>query len=165
MYSGRRPALLPAGRNTDLPWLGIDSLQFTLDGPEPLTASEVTIQGLRGINYGPATITGSGTTYTITFARPIEKADRVTITIAGPGIATYTRRLDVLPGDFHDKGVVTSGDATAIRDEWKRKHGAQPTIFGDVLGLGAVNKSDYKAAYRLIGSKLPKLGGKTSKKG
>ena len=101
-------ALLPAGRNTDLPWLGIDSLQFTLDGPEPLTASEVTIQGLRGIDYGPATITGSGTTYTITFARPIKKADRVTITIAGPGIATYTRRLDVLPGDFHDKGVVTS---------------------------------------------------------
>ena len=30
--------LLPAGRNTDLPWLGIDELQITLDQPEALTA-------------------------------------------------------------------------------------------------------------------------------
>ena len=101
--------------------------------------------------------------YDIMFAKPIEKADRVTITIAGPGIVSYTRRLDVLPGDFDDNGVVNNKDITAIRNEAKGTHGAQPTIFGEILGDGTVNASDYKAASKRNGTKLPKLpktGGK-----
>ena len=71
--------------------------------------------------------------YTITFAHPIEKADRVTITIARQaGIGTFTRRLDVLPGDLFDTGVVTSKDITAIRNEATGRRGAMPTVFGDI---------------------------------
>ena len=36
--------------------------------------------------------------YTITLARPITTADRVTITIGGHLIVTYARRIDILPG-------------------------------------------------------------------
>jgi hypothetical protein len=149
--------LLPAGRSTDLPWLGIDSLAITLDEPETLSAADVTIMGMRGMNYGPASITGSGTTYTITFARPIEKADRVMISIAGAGINSFTRRLDVLPGDFYDSGVVNGKDITAIHNEWKRAQGAQPTIFGEVLGDGTVTAADYKAARKFNRVRLPKM--------
>jgi hypothetical protein len=149
--------LLPAGRNTDLPWLGIDALSVTLNEPETLSAGEVSIVGITGINYGPVTISGSGTNYTITFAHAIEKADRVTITIAGAGITTYTRRLDVLPGDFYDTGVVNNKDLTAIHNESKHKNGAQPTIFGDILGNGTVNGADYNAARKFKGKRLPNL--------
>ena len=37
-----------------------------------------------GINYGPVTVSGSGTTYTIDLAQPVNVADRVTITIVNP---------------------------------------------------------------------------------
>ncbi len=147
--------LLPVGRNTDLPWLGIDALSVMLDEPETLTASEVSIVGITGINYGPVTVSGSGTSYRITFARPVEKTDRVTISIGGAGVTSFTRRLDILPGDFFDSGVVTSKDASAIKNESTRKHGAMPTIFGDVLGNGTVNSSDYKAARKFQGARLP----------
>jgi hypothetical protein len=163
--------LLPAGRHTDLPWLGIDVVEFTLNEPATLTAAEVSVTSVRGINYGPVTvggpvtILGSGMTnvYFIKFARPIEKADRVTITIAGAGLSSFSGRLDVLPGDFDDNGVVNDKDVTAIRNEWKGKKGAQPTIFGEIVGDGTVNGSDYNAARSRVGTKLPKLGGKTPK--
>ncbi len=105
---------------------------------------------------------------TITFAHPIEKADRVTITIAGAGIGTFTRRLDILPGDFFDTGVVTNKDITAIHNEATGKNGAQPTIFGEILGDGTVTTADYRAARKFLGARLPKLGktgGKTPKVG
>ena len=156
--------LLPAGRKTDLPWLGINLLGISLNQPEPLTAADVTISSQRGTQYGPVTVTAISTAevgvpffYAISFARPIEKADRITITIAGPGIVSYTRRLDVLPGDFNDNGVVNNKDITAIRNEWKGKHGAQPTIFGEILGDGTVSADDYNAARKRNGSKLPRL--------
>ena len=158
--------LLPAGRHTDLPWAGINELFIEFNQPEILTAADVTIVSQRGIAYGPVTVSNSGTLAiedTIVFARPIEKADRVTIMIAGAGIVTYTRRLDVLPGDFNDNGVVNNQDITAIRNEWKRKNGAQPTIFGEILGDGTVNASDYHAVRKYDGTRLPKLpkaGGK-----
>ena len=43
--------------------------------------------GSSGINYGPVTLSGSGTSYTITLAQPINEADRVTITIGNALIA------------------------------------------------------------------------------
>jgi hypothetical protein len=149
--------LLPAGRSTNLPWLGIGELSITLSQAASLTAGEVSIVGIRGINYGPVAISGSGTTYTITFARPIEKADRVMVSIAGAGLNSFTRRLDVLSGEVSDNGVVNNQDITAIRNEWKRKHGAQPTLFGEILGDGTVNAGDYNAANKRIGTRLPKL--------
>ena len=78
----------------------------------------------------------------ITLARPINKADRITITIAGPAIAGFTRRLDVLPGDVNDDGVVNNKDVTEERKESHSKGGAGPTIFGDILGNGTVNATD-----------------------
>ena len=76
--------LLPAGRNTDMPWLGIDEVQITFSEAEPLAAGDVTVSSAHGVNYGPVTVSGSRTSYTITLAQPINQPDRVTITIAGP---------------------------------------------------------------------------------
>jgi hypothetical protein len=153
--------LLPVGRRNDLPWLGIDQIQITLSGPATLAAADVTIQSAKGVNFGPVTISGSGTTDVITLARPINKADRITITIAGPGITGFTRRLDVLPGDVNDDGVVNNKDVTKERKEWHSKGGAGPTIFGDILGIGTVNATDLSAVRKRVGTKLPKLTAKS----
>jgi Bacterial Ig domain/Dockerin type I domain len=147
--------LLPAGRGTDLPWLGINKLSITLSQAATLLMSDVTVTGINVANYGPVTISGSGTSYTITLAQPINAADRVTVTIGNANIATYTRRLDVLPGDFNADGGVTVQDAGLIRNEYLGIGGASPTIFGDVNGDGTVDVNDYNAARRLIGTTLP----------
>ena len=110
--------LLPSDRNTDLPWLGINKLSITLSQPATLLTSDVSVTGISVANYGPVVISGSGTNYTITLAKPINVADRVTITIGNANIATYTRRLNVLPGDFNDDGIVTLQDAVMIRNEY-----------------------------------------------
>ncbi len=109
--------LLPAGRNTDLPWLGIDRVQITLSQPATLAAGDITAIGSSGTKYGPVTVSGSGTSYTITLAQPINQADRVIITIGNDLIANFTRRLDVLPGDVNDDGVVNVQDMVAIRNQ------------------------------------------------
>ncbi len=183
--------LLPAGRHTDLPWTGIKGLIITFDEPVELLAADVTVSSLRGVQYGPVKVKGpfyaTGSTdlpldgppaedeYDILFAQPIAKPDRITITITSAvglaflgevGIVPYTRRLDVLPGDFYDTGVVTSRDITAIHNEASGKNGGQPTIFGEIMGDGTVNASDYKAARKFQGDRLPKLpktGGKPPK--
>ncbi len=147
--------LLPAGRNTDLPWLGIDQLSITLSQAYSLTAADVFITSAIGVNYGPVTVTGSGTSYTITLARPINAADRVTLIVDNPGISAFYRQLDVLPGDFNDDGSVNSQDLVGIRNEWLRIGGAKPTIFGDINGDGAVNAADYNDVRNLIGTSLP----------
>ncbi len=78
--------LLPAGRSTDMPWLGINRITITLSGaPASLAPGDVSVTGIAGGNYGPVTIGGSGTTYTITLAKPINLADRVTVTIGNSG--------------------------------------------------------------------------------
>ena len=137
--------LLPQGRTTDLPWLGIDSLQVTLSQAQTLTPADVTISSAIGVNYGPVTVSGSGTSYTITLAQPINAADRVTITIVNPGVSMFNRRLDVLPGDFNDDGVVNVQDMVGIRNEMLGLMGAMPTIFGDINGDGVVDIKDYNA--------------------
>jgi hypothetical protein len=147
--------LLASGRSIDLPWLGIDQLAITLSQPETLAAGDVSVTGINIANYGPVTISGSGTSYTITFAQPINAADRVTVTIGNASIATFTRRLDVLPGDFNDDGSVTQQDALLIRNEYLAIGGAPVTIFGDIDGNGVVDVNDYNAVRRLIGTHLP----------
>ena len=81
--------LLPAGRSTDMPWLGINKFTITLSD-RPRRQGDVTVTGITVANYGPVTISGSGTTYTITLAKAINLADRVTVTIGNAEIATYT---------------------------------------------------------------------------
>jgi hypothetical protein len=147
--------LLPSGRNTDMPWLGIDVIDLTLTQAETLSASNVTISSAIGANYGPITVSGSGTSYTITLAQPINKADRLTISIGTDFIAPFTSELDVLPGDFNDDGVVNSQDLAGIRNEWLHVNGAQPTMFGDINGDGLVNVVDYNLERLLIGTSLP----------
>jgi hypothetical protein len=149
--------LLPAGRNTDLPWLGIRSLPITLLQPEPLTAGDVTVTGADGTNYGPVSIAGSGTRYTITLARPIDAADRVSLTIGNALIAPFTRRIDVLPGDYNDDGVVNQPDIVGVLGEWRQLDGARPTIFGDINGDGVVDLQDVTAVSRRLRSGLPPL--------
>ena len=147
--------LLPAGRTTDLPWLGISQVQITLAVPGSLAPGDVSVMSASGINYGPVTVSGSGTSYTITLARPIDQADRVTITIGNATIATFTRRLDVLPGDINDDGVVNAQDLALVRNQWLGVNGTKPTIFGDINGDGAVNINDYNAVRAAIATSLP----------
>ncbi len=149
--------LLPAGRSTDLPWLGIDQLPITLAQATTLASGDVTVTGIAVANYGPVTISGSGTNYRITLAQPINKADRVTITIGSAAIATFTRRLDVLPGDFNDDGVVNSQDLVGVRNEWLKVNGATATIFGDLNGDGVVNINDYNIVRAASGTTLPAI--------
>jgi hypothetical protein len=149
--------LLPVGRNTDLPWLSVNKLTITLSAPATLSPSDISITGIAVANYGPVTITGSGTTYTITFGRPIVLPDRVTVTIANAGIITYTRRLDVLPGDIDDSGVV---DNTDILDEANLylnggTSGGILLIYGDLNGDGTVDNGDYTLVKARKGTRLP----------
>jgi Bacterial Ig domain/Dockerin type I domain len=147
--------LLSSGRSTDLDWLGINTLQITLSQAETLSASDVSVTGVNIANYGPVTISGSGTNYTITLSQPINAADRVTVTIGNANIATFTRRLDVLPGDFNDDGVVNAQDATLVRNEYLSLGGAMPLVTGDINGDGIVDVNDYNTVRRLIGTRLP----------
>ncbi len=146
--------LLPQGRTTDLPWLGIDSLQVTLSQAQTLTPADVTLNSANGVNYGPVTVSGSGTSYTITLAQPINAADRVTITIVNPGVSMFNRRLDVQPGDVNDDGVVNVQDLVAIRNQMLGLVGAVPTIFGDINGDGTVDINDYTAVRERIDTQL-----------
>ncbi len=149
--------LLPAGRTTDIPWLGIDQLPITLSKAYALTAADVYISSAIGVNYGPVTVSGSGTNYTITLARPINAADVITIIIDNPGVSVFYHQFDVLPGDFNDDGVVNSQDLVGVRNEWLGIGGAKPTIFGDIIGNGTVNVADYNAERLLIGTSLPSV--------
>ena len=147
--------LLAPNRTSTNPWSGINRLTITLDRSAPLAAADVAVTGRTIANYGPVTISGSGTSYTITLAQPINEADRVTVTIGNATIGTFTRRLDVLPGDVNDDGTVTMQDATAIRNMYLGINGAVPTVFGDINGDGVVDVNDYNAARRRIGTVLP----------
>ena len=146
--------LLPAGRTTDLPWYGINKLQVTLSKPEALSPGDVSVTGITVANYGPVTISGSGTSYTITFAQAIVTADRVTVTIGNAGIATFTRRLDVLPGDANDDGVINAQDLVVVRNDFTAS-GAPYNVFDDINGDGTVDISDTNLVGKFIGKKLP----------
>jgi hypothetical protein len=148
--------LLPAGRNTDLPWLNVSQIQVTFNEPVSLAAGDISVTGLSVASYGPVTVAGSGFTYTITLSQPIGAADRVTITIGNTQISGYTRRLDVLPGDVNDDGVVNSQDTVLVRNMIQGV-AAGPTIFGDINGDGAIDLNDYLAVRKQLGSRLPAL--------
>src|SRR5262249_15056156 len=147
--------LLPTGRSTDIPWLGIGKFQITLSQAYALTPADVALWSAIGVNYGPVTVAGSGASFTTPLARPIPLADRVTISIVNPGVSFFPRRLDVLPGDFNDDGVVNSQDLVGVRNELLGI--IPPTLFGDINGDGKVDINDYNAVRARIGTKLPPL--------
>jgi hypothetical protein len=147
--------LLAAGRNIDLPWYGLQRITLTLNGSTTLDAADVSITGITVANYA-FSISGSGSTYTITLLTPINLADRITLTINAPGLATYTRRLDVLPGDVNDDGVVNSQDSVLVRDAYLGIGNVLiPLVFLDVDGDGVVDINDYNTVRQRIGTRLP----------
>jgi Bacterial Ig-like domain (group 3)/Dockerin type I domain len=148
--------LLPAGRNTDIPWFNIKQVSITLSQSADLNPSDVSVTGIIGGNYGPVTISGSGTSdMIITFAKAISGPDRVTITIGNSEIITYTRRLDVLPGDVNDDGVVNTTDGVLILRNFTPAHAYN--VFDDLNGDGAVNMTDFDLYRPQIGTVLPEL--------
>jgi len=148
--------LLPVGRNTDLPWLNINRIAITLSQSADLNPGDVSVTGITGGNYGPVTISGSGTSNVlITLSKPISAADRVTITIGNAEIITYTRRLDVLPGDVTDDGAVNTTDGLYILYNETPAHAYQAIY--DLNGDGAVNATDFTLYRPFIGTVLPGL--------
>ena len=89
----------------------------------------------------------------LTFAKAISGPDRVTITISNAEIITYTRRLDVLPGDVNDDDAVNSTDGVLILRDFTP---ANPyNMFYDMNGDGAVNMTDFDIYRPQIGTVLP----------
>ncbi len=141
--------LLTPERNTDLPWLNINRISITLSQAAALLPADVKVTGINVADYGPVTISGSGTQYTITLHRPIAGADRVTITIGNANIAAFTRRLDVLPGDFNDNGMGDAGDLRLVFNA-----SLSPTYIGiaDINGDGVVDSKDVELVREGVGS-------------
>ncbi len=145
--------ILPAGRTNDLPWLGIDQITLTFNSSVPLAPGDVTITSAIGADYGPVTVVGSGMTYTITLATPINTADLVTIAIDNASISAFSGVLPVLPGDVDDDGVVDASDLTIVDEQWMAEIPA--TLFGDITGDPTVSQSDDQAVSQRIGTMLP----------
>ena len=144
--------LLPAGRQTDVPWLGINQFVITLSRSTPLTRYDVSLTSAIGKQYGPLTVTGTGPTYSIVLGTPIKQPDIVTLMISATGITPFAAALPILPGDFNDNGKVDYPDETGVLAEIL---GRKPTIFGDINGDGVVNQGDYMAVLANLGNKLP----------
>lgn len=101
------------------------------------------------------TISGGGTTYTITLAQPINLADRVTVAIGNASIVTFVRRLDILPGDVNDDGYVNSTDATLTRAASLNPSSVPiPFVFMDINGDGFVDSTDFDLVRRRSGQRL-----------
>ncbi len=153
--SGGVVRLLPSGRVRDIPWANINRVTFTLDRAiTDLTG--VTVSGVNGTNYGTPTVTISGTTITLTLATAIVNADKVTVTINNSQVTGWTRRLDVLPGDVNDDGIVNTTDATTVRNYYTA--GIKPLfalIYLDIDGSGTANVSDYNFILTRNGKRLP----------
>ena len=111
---------------TDLPWLGINRVFVSLAQPAGLSASDVRVTSTSGIGYGPVTIEAPGAAYMITLAQPINGPDRVTLSIGNALIADFSGRLDVLPGDVNDDGLVNVQDMVAVRNQMLGLLGALP---------------------------------------
>jgi hypothetical protein len=146
--------ILPAGRKADVPWLGLKTLSIGLSTAERLTPLDVSVTGSSGINYGPVTLSGSGTDYTITLKEPISQLDRVMITINLGGMVTSTHELDVVPGDVNDDGVVSASDVVLIRNAILKT--GDPLMIGwcDLDGNGAVDMTDFSLARKRLGTHL-----------
>lgn len=147
--------LLPSDRSNTVPWLGINRVVVTLSGAATLNPGDVPVTGLTVANYGPVTLSGGPTTWTITLATPIHAADRVTVTIGNSSITSYVRRLDVLPGDVNDDGVVNSTDAAITRAAALGSPVPVALAFLDVNGDGVITIDDFNLVRGRSGQRLP----------
>ena len=75
----------------------------------------------------------------------------MTLSIASSSVATYTRRLDVLPGDVNDDGAVNTTDGLLILRNETPIH----SVFDDLNGDGVVNIADFNLYRPKIGTVLP----------
>ncbi len=146
--------LLPAGRKTDFSWLGINRITITLSTAESLSPLDVSVTGRTVANYGPVTLVGGGTSYTIILAQAINQGDRVTVTIGNVGITTFTRRLDVLPGDANDDGVVNSTDGVMTRNASLGLTVPVSLAFLDIDGNGIIDTNDFNLVRARSGKSL-----------
>jgi hypothetical protein len=83
-------------------------------------------------------------------------ADRITITVAGTGLATFSGQLNVLPGDFNDNGAVNRQDYYDVRAEELGLGPVASMTFADINGDGVVNTKDLKLVRQRFGTKLPR---------
>ena len=145
--------LLPAGRTNDIPWLGITKITLTLDRSiASLTAANVTLKSAAGFSYSVASVTGSGTTWTINLGGSgLVNPDKVTVTISSSTVASFSKRLDVLPGDVNDDGLVSSLDQMLV----SRQLTGAYIAFYDVDGTGTLTSNDVNLIKTRIGNKLP----------
>ena len=139
--------LLPVGRTNDIDWFNIDRITITLDRPIPLlNSTDVSINGVVGGSYAVAGVSGAGNYWTITLAKAITSADNVTVTVGNGQLTPYPFRLDILPGDFNDDGVVSSADITLLNNASVGPY----ALLGDLNGDGI---NDGKLARAKIGTK------------
>ncbi len=151
--------ILPAGRSVDVPWMGLNAIRIELDRLVGLDPADVHVNGINVADYGPVTIrvvSFSPITYALILSKPIDQPDRVTLRIDSPALSTFTRRLDVLPGDVNDDGVVNSQDAVQERNAvYGFLPVTVPVIFLDVNGDGAIDVTDFNLVRQRNGKKLP----------
>jgi hypothetical protein len=147
--------LLPQGRKTDIPWLGINQFYVQFSQQLVLSSADIRVQSARGIVYGPIKYDGSSNVYTFTLARPIDEADRVTVVIDIPGGTPFSGTLNVLPGDVNGDGVVNLKDLAAIHKQPNVYAGSASDLYQDINGDGKVNGSDYLAVKDRLGTMLP----------
>jgi len=145
--------LLPAGRTNSIPWLGVNKITLTLDNPiASLVAGDISFRSAVNLSYSVQSISGSGTSWTITLANNgIVSPDKLTVTVANSSLASFTRRLDVLPGDVNDDGMVSSLDMNLVQKQLTLGYVA----FFDVDGTGTLTSADVTAVKARIGNKLP----------
>ena len=145
--------LLPAGRTTDIPWLGITNITLTLDQSIPsLALGDIMLKSEGGFSYSISSVSGSGTTWTINLSNGgLVNPDKVTVTVGNNRLASYARRLDVLPGDVNDDGLVSSLDQLLV----SRQLTGMYIVLYDIDGSGTLTSNDVTLIKTRIGNRLP----------
>jgi hypothetical protein len=146
--------LLPTGRKTDIPWLGVQTFIIGLDrAVSSLKPEDISVVGVGGIDYGCSEVFSvNGSFWRISLKNSISIADKITLSIGNGDLKFYVRTLSILPGDMNDDGVVSAADMTLINNATIGPY----NVFADLNGDGKVDIDDVKLARRRIGTRLPR---------